>query len=72
MTSWSSQNKNTNSYTNVTQPSAPSWTDGQKSVGANDFLLKEDNGYILLETGDKIILEQSNPTTAVWSNQSIS
>ena len=23
------------------------------------FLLKEDNGFLLLETGDKIILEQS-------------
>ena len=36
----------------------------------NDFLLKEDSGYLLQETGDKIILEQSQLHPVVPTNQS--
>ena len=40
------------------------WTNLTKNL-ADAFLLKEDGSYLLLETGDKIILEQSGS----WSNQ---
>ena len=32
------------------------------------FLLKEDSGFLLLETGSKIILEQSIPAINTWAN----
>lgn len=40
------------------------WTNLTKHL-ALAFLLKEDGFFLLLETGDKIILEQSN----AWTNQ---
>ena len=34
-----------------------------------NYLLKEDSGYLLLETGDKIILEQTGTSTSMWNYQ---
>ena len=44
------------SYTNDTLPSASSFTNDTKPSDIDSFLLKEDSFYLLLETGDKIIL----------------
>lgn len=57
MTSWSNLTKN-----------IASWSDAIKHAISNYFLLKEDGFYLLLETGDKIILEDSGG--AGWSNAS--
>jgi hypothetical protein len=60
----SNQTKNTSSYTNGTSTSSTwdnltktlsSWTN-QVASTLNDYLLKEDTYFLLLETGDKIII----------------
>lgn len=57
-------------FTAQTKNSA-SWSGQTKSAGSgvSDFLLKEDGGYLLLETGDKIILEQSSGGPITWTAQ---
>ena len=56
------------SWTNTNKNSA-SWGNSSKTL-FQEFLLKEDGGYLLLETGDKIILEQSIPSIPTWTNAS--
>lgn len=52
----------------------PTWTNIVKNVAnwlTNYFLLKEDGDYLLLETGDKIIIGGSRASrNTSWSNQS--
>ena len=60
---WSNDTKTSSNFTNDTKP----------AIGSG-FVLKEDAFYLLLETGDKIILDQTvtynndtkNPSS--WSN----
>ena len=57
------QARNSASWANISKNIA-AWSN-QARTAVQDFLLKEDGGYLLLENGDKIILEQSvggNPT----------
>jgi hypothetical protein len=63
--SYANQSKNTSSWTN------------QSKTGDNSYLLKEDSFYLLLETGDKIVLSYgsadfTNQTknTSSWANMS--
>ena len=53
MTAWNNQNKNTSNFSNIEKSSTAS------------FLLKEDSFYLLLESGDKIVLSYGTD----WSNQ---
>lgn len=34
-----------------------------------DYLLKEDGFFLLLETGDKIVLEQTGNANSLWTQQ---
>lgn len=68
MTTWTPQTKNTTTWAGISKNVA-SFSNIAKTL-VHDFLLKEDGGYLLLETGDKIILEQSTGTGVTWSNQS--
>lgn len=57
MSTWTSTNKN-----------SATWAATTKSLGPNSFLLLESGFYLLLEDGSsKLILEQSNPSGAVWT-----
>lgn len=67
--SWTNQTKNTATYTDRTKNSS-TYTNQSKSVSGYDYLLKEDNGFLLQETGDKIILDQSSTSSTSWTNQS--
>jgi hypothetical protein len=42
------------------------WTNEIKPASDNSFLLKEDTFFLLLETGDKIVLTRS----LEWTNES--
>lgn len=47
------------------------WTNQGKNQGANTpttYLLKEDGDFLLLESGDKIILTDA-VVTVTWTNQ---
>lgn len=55
-------------FTPQTKSSNPAWAPQSKSLAFSD-LLKEDGFYLLLETGFKIMLEQSG-TSIPWSAQS--
>lgn len=57
MPTWSNQAKN-----------SASWSNQQKPLGFDSFLLKEDGFYLLLEQGGKIVLEQSGVSQTTWSN----
>jgi hypothetical protein len=61
--SYTNDTKPTNSFSADTKPSS-SWFDG---VG---YLLTQAIGFLLLESGGKIILDQSfnNKPTSSWSN----
>lgn len=59
-TTYTNQTKNTSSYSNTTKHSS-SYTNVPRPF-IESFLLLENGGYMLLETGDKIILEQSIPS----------
>lgn len=69
-TSYSRESKPTTGYTRESKPVTPY----SHAEGSIDFLLKEDTFYLLLETGDKIVLrrgyvasnflKESKPTTA--------
>ena len=48
------------------------WTSSDKTLGGTDMLLLEDAFYVLQETGDKIILEQSAAGTITWSSTTMS
>ena len=56
MATWTNLSKNIAAYTNMAK------------TLTYDFLLKEDGGYLLLETGDKIILEQSTGSAPTYTN----
>jgi hypothetical protein len=43
-------------YTNDTKPSAATYSNDTKPSVANEFLLKEDAFYLLLESGSKIVI----------------
>lgn len=45
-----------------------SYSDQGKTL-INSFLLKEDGFYLLLETGDKIILDQNIPSPQTYITQ---
>jgi hypothetical protein len=62
------------SYLNQSKNST-TWSDESKSSGSNSYLLKEDEFYLLLETGDKIVLSygvsgftDKNKNIASWLN----
>jgi len=61
--SWVNQNKPTTSWTDATKPST-TWSDG---VG---YLLTQALGYLLLEDGGRILLDQSfnNKPFTNWNN----
>lgn len=62
-------NLSKNSATAVNQSkNVASFSNLSKTAGLNSFLLMEDGFCILLETLDKIILEQSNPVGISYSN----
>lgn len=62
-------NLSKNSATAVNQSkNVASFSKLSKTAGLNSFLLMEDGFCILLETLDKIILEQSNPVGISYSN----
>lgn len=54
MSTWTNATKNVATFTNQV-----------KHTVSNFFLLKQDSFYLLLETGGKIILQDSYP----WTNQ---
>lgn len=55
-TSWIKTNKSAN----------PTWSKSSKSL-MDSFILLENGGYMLLESGFKIILEQSIPSAPTWT-----
>jgi hypothetical protein len=59
MTNWNNGSKSSASWSTISQNVA-SWANMAKAT-VNEFLLLENGGYLLLETGDRIILEQSIP-----------
>lgn len=69
------QSKNTSSWTDASKNTA-TWSD-QSKAGDNSYLLKEDSFYLLLETGDKIVLSYGSTdftdqtkNTSSWTNTS--
>lgn len=54
------------------------WTNETRTGQAVGFLQKEDGDYILLESGDRIILDQStgwtntSPNATSWTNETTS
>lgn len=58
MAVWSSQTKN-----------ASSWSSGNKSGGGFGYLLLEDGFFMLQESLDKLILEQTSAGGVAWSSQ---
>lgn len=65
MTTWTNTTKPTSSFTNTTKPST-TWSDGF------GYLLTQALGFLLLENGGKIILDQSfnNKPSTTWNNTS--
>lgn len=47
------------SYSNDAKPSVPGYAQDSKPDTANRFLLKEDSFFLLLETGDKIVVSRA-------------
>lgn len=58
MAVWSSQSKNSSS-----------WSSDSKSGGGFGYLLLEDGFFLLQETLDKLILEQTSAAGVAWSSQ---
>lgn len=58
MAVWSSQSKNSSS-----------WTSENKNLGGLGYLLMEDGFFLLQETLDKLILDQTSAAGIVWSSQ---
>jgi hypothetical protein len=66
MTTFTKTNKSSNpTYTKLSANSA-TWTNITETL-FNSFLLLEDGSYLLHESGDKIILDQSIPSPAPWT-----
>jgi len=55
-------------WSNITRITSTAWTNATKLLSGSN-ILQEDGFYLLLETGDKIILEQSTAQPIVWTNQ---
>ena len=53
----------------MANPSPTVWTTQFKNPIS--YLLQEDDFYLLLETGDKIVLEQTGQDTNLWTNQTL-
>ena len=66
--SWSNITKNSTVFTNIAKNVA-SWANAAKNILV-DFLLKEDGFYLLQETGDKILLEDSSTYSYQTKNTS--
>ncbi len=49
-------------YTNDSKPTS-SYSNDSKPASSTSYLLKEDSYFLLLETGDKIVLARSNDYT---------
>lgn len=62
---WTAQTKSSISVTGPNRSSA-TWVSANRTL-VNLYLLLENASFILLETGDKIILDQSVATPAAWS-----
>ena len=62
MASFTNQTKNTASYSNLSKNTSI-WD----SLGT-DLLLQEDGFFLLLESSDRIILEQSGSIGSSWTN----
>lgn len=50
-----------------TNKSSSTFTGENKSLGGYGYLLMEDGSFLLLENGDKIILDQTSALGLVWS-----
>lgn len=68
MGTWTKESKNTGSFTKPSNHLG-TFTKQSHGIGSNSFLLQESGFYILLETGDKIILEQSSTSSSVWTKE---
>ncbi len=68
MTTWNNEAKNSSVYGNLSK-NVSSFVNMAKTF-FEQFLLKQDGGHLLLQSGGRIILEQSVPVTDTWSNQS--
>jgi len=68
MTTFTNQSKSTTVFTRPNK-SVTSFGN-QNKTSTNSLLLLENGFYMLQENADKIILEQSIPTTTSWVNQS--
>ena len=68
MATWSNQSKNSATFSNQTKNSA-SWTNQSRSnVSDADYLLAEDDTYLLQEDGaSKFILDQFMGTLITWT-----
>lgn len=55
-------------WTNITRIGNTAWTNITRTL-SGESILQEDGFYLLLETGDRIILEQSEQSPVVWTNQ---
>ena len=58
MAVWSSQSKNSSS-----------WTSETKNLGGLGYLLQESGFFLLQENLDKLILDQTSAGGVVWSTQ---
>lgn len=65
--SFSTSSKHTSTFSKLSK-NISSFINQSKDL-INQFLLKEDGAYILLETGGKLILEQSIPSGYPFTNQ---
>lgn len=55
-------------WTNITRIGNTAWTNITRTL-SGESILQEDGFYLLLEAGDRIILEQSVLSPVVWTNQ---
>ncbi len=55
-------------WTNITRIGNTAWTNINRTL-SGESILQEDGFYLLLETGGRIILEQSVQSPVVWTNQ---
>lgn len=58
MATWTSASKNSST-----------WTSENKNLGGFGYLLQENGDFLLLESLDKIILEQTNAGAITWTAQ---
>ena len=67
MTSWTTTTKHASTWGAVSR-NAGSWATIGKSLSGISALLLENGFYLLQETGDKILLEESASTATIWGN----